>query len=1787
MSETLKAWFLTRLGVMLDLHPDFFGLFARDGTLMAKILHSYNIINDSQLSTMIPTHDPAVSRVNLKHLKVWLKFIGVDCDDQSIHEISNGKGCTALRLFFKLYLSLENKDRLRFITLQKEREKIIPTYTKFNVTRVSEEPPPCAPSENPLAAPLAGKAKTVQWYREKQVIIDAYKRERKKFKESQKLKSQEKFDESVPKAKLVEVKRSELKDIDDFQRKLNTPSGIYVDPKKKRSRKDLKTSEIMFNAVEEYLKKMKNRRNQESTTKNFKERMQKLLLSEVWEKLLEDQENKFNEIVAEKVLTQSQYEKRMISNLCEIRCHKNQIAENRQIVENLMQNMKEKEIMVDDKSEREIQYRDEEVVEDEYAKLCELQRRMRDEKIRKIKEKHEQACSAIISDLIDISIKTAECLKENGCIPRSLWNEFRALFINHQPIFEPSSVEGNGGESVGEEAAEEVTQFKSERNDALNNFDFNTYHNYESPWDEHLPDIDDETEEILRLGYIVIGYIVHRLLEFLYPYPPDPEPAPIPKVDKSVIVLGAPNQVLVTLQHLLEPSRIKLIFMEDAINYCLKAYKEEMKDIEYVNISPVASGNKAGKPKKDSVNNVAKPTRSKKPSQTKNVAESKFLDKQVQTPKNIPYEDMDPTLSDDAYIGKWAYDFLKLGQPISYQLNTKILIQYLKSLPNIRGWAIVDYPNNYQQMASLESALTGRKLPFINLDSDADDLISTPSRITFEDENSDKCSSYRKSQLVSNPITRATSDSKTFMTGFIRVIPKPKGLDAEDIFEILPEDATPMDTFYATESVAYVLYYSTFDVLTLKSLARLIIGDMSLPRKASAELFGEALKKLDQIQDSTAKQSVVKQIIPKASETFSDNSTYEEEEEVTSEKSELLVEIKPGEEAWEWVSFPQPDEVLEALAVLWENLESVYVSNLKDIFFEKRIHSNAILPYKGFVVNHMESFISRPDIKQEVFKTFYREFNQFDDVARGDSALKCELQCRVADLQTELFEICDQRKKESEEERQRLIQNHWTALQTIALINVYINITQVEIDRCIDTVQMLQDYYTSMLQKPLGNRLPKMLLERLDTPADKATQQLPKVPVKDKTKTKKAKSEFVWEPPAAVDCALIQNELADLLLDIEKSDYELDQNICYTAVKVNIDCVENIVDSIASFFHDMWKNESNPKKSKNKKSRKPSIAASGENLEKYRGLLQEWRYATMSEIKRMKIRLKMLDNAVRSDISFLLDTVQKEFHRLYRELVDRYEREVNSVKEMANEFYLAIEEERSIEGEMFFDGDLFVIKTNKVEEPPLITEEILPFRFKMAQLGHLMDTLHNAAPQGNISRRALFYILMDIISLGAEQDEILLPPAWYNLKTEQVCRIIQELFGSDCDYIEWREFIIYGMEIPMPSTDQLLEAKKVFEAYDPQLKEVITREQFHSVPVWFYNSTEIDPNCVHILHVQSTAEVNQGEEDVGGNFERISGINLPSKVLKTYEEGAQSYASVEDYEHITPGETLRLMLVKKLLSELFLTQKLLINYMDLLFAFCKDEDPKKGLGKALALFMGNQICTSFEDGEKYVAELLKMKRRVAEEHFAKEETKEISKGIVKDLLNSAIQYAEGVIIEEVVEQTGQEILPGDGLVQIQKLDDSESEESQQWLLKGSDSSINTLGNPFSFITKESFATRASIATPFASSTKTFKKLQPHDKRNLIHWIPKEVCLKVLTKRLELFSKDSGILQRIQEELDDVYDSLKDNNLEHEADMVLSHRLVNHSFLGVLLTNISSFTTKYMSIIVSKIVNEEL
>lgn len=90
--------------------------------------------------------------------------------------------------------------------------------------------------------------------------------------------------------------------------------------------------------------------------------------------------------------------------------------------------------------------------------------------------------------------------------------------------------------------------------------------------------------------------------------------------------------------------------------------------------------------------------------------------------------------------GKWAYEFLTLGEPITNDLGTKIIIEYLKSKMDAKGWVFIDYPNSYDQMSWLETTLVGTSPPpnpkeLEIKDINVEDIEIIKPRIIFEDKS--------------------------------------------------------------------------------------------------------------------------------------------------------------------------------------------------------------------------------------------------------------------------------------------------------------------------------------------------------------------------------------------------------------------------------------------------------------------------------------------------------------------------------------------------------------------------------------------------------------------------------------------------------------------------------------------------------------------------------------------------------------------------------------------------------------------------------------------------------------------------------------------------------------------------------------------------------------------------------------------------------------------------------------------------------------------------------------------
>lgn len=775
---------------------------------------------------------------------------------------------------------------------------------------------------------------------------------------------------------------------------------------------------------------MKARRKRDSEIDQRNKEIQNRVLTYFWDKFEEDQQNHFDKIIAGAVLRQSDYEKKMTTKLCEIRRQKDRIAANRQMVNEMMFKAKEGHMRLVEESKREMKAWDDEELEDENRRFNELQRRLQEELEEKMRHDVCKIAQDIVDDVVDLAVYSLDTE-----IPRGLWNEWKSLFVRGLQIF---SCKVDDSQDKLESKPEVISDHL--QNNVLIDKDLRDYIDINAPWNEFIPEIDQESKEFIELGSITLGHIVNKLLlklpqEFLRPK--------LPEVRVRAILLGVPDSKhYSTLQDLLKHQKISVILVEDAINYCLQSYKEEKKDEDSIEeLKSETHSESSIKSPLESLNGEGK---------SKNITK---INKKTQTPRVIPFDDMHPTLSDSAYIGEWIHRFIIQGEPVSDELIAKGIFEYLKSFDDIKGWVLINYPVTYRQLAFLELSLSGRPLSDVNKifsfnEDDIEDYEFEP-QIKFMDSGESVC---RESKLLPHLVMKSDVKYNSCLTTYVRIIEKPAEVEvnAEELLEVRADDATRVDEFYREQGIAQVVYYDECDSETLKRVARLIIGNVRVPRKSSEEIFES-----EEFRNSSVKSLSVK----------------------SSQSQEC--KVKPGELNWTWVDLPLNFEIAKELVSLWRNCESTYVDGLKDILSLKRLNLTAIIPYKNFVYNRVAQSGKIGSDKQELVRKFKEAFNS---VIEGsfDKVEKSELRSDVEEFQMELWEICDAKRLKADEEKKKIVLDDWTSKQIIVLVNIYVRIMQIEINRFVDTLQFLRCYYLTMLQRTIGDNIfRKIILDKV------------------------------------------------------------------------------------------------------------------------------------------------------------------------------------------------------------------------------------------------------------------------------------------------------------------------------------------------------------------------------------------------------------------------------------------------------------------------------------------------------------------------------------------------------------------------------------------------------------------------------------------------------------------------------------------------------------------------------------
>ncbi|XP_014357705.2 sperm flagellar protein 2 [Papilio machaon] len=1601
MAEILKDWLSQTLERPVTWEAEEFGNMMKNGHVIATVLRSYHVINDEKHYIIRASNEEADIKNNWKYLREWLKEVEVNLTDDDLNNVMMGKGSSLLRLFYQLFLHLDKRDRINFI--KRERKMVSSLVEKlenrFTVNKVTEEREPFI---DYLSKPLLDERQFIEWQKRKtKEIKESFDYLHHKYSKIIGKIEESKFQKPfVKKGSHRILEKNE--DIDKFERQHPCKYHNYtyeelmaLEEKALQRKKSLVDSDWANEYMSNLFQKMRKR----SDSEEFQRQISSALSNSLWNACVDEEESKADMELAKKVMKLSQFEKQMCT----------QIMETKQQARNLVKNRIQGEIEYTEQREQQLNIFFDNLkdkidsgnveIDFEQKRQNQLHKRLFAEKMKRKRQIYYDICYETLLALIDYAVKFGyfKKLMEDD-VPQHFIYEWKCLFFKQQPIFEvltPTEdiLKLRDAEESSSFTYEEVVYLERDRQQVLNDCEFKEYLHYLYPWnlDVLIPNYDPESEERTAesLGLNILGHAVFTLLEVKYPYPSKRLPADLPDYTSKVLLRSLPDKSLSNiLETLLNSQKISVVRLESVINYCLREYQIDMigrTEIQLAYDSFLAAT------QEEETKELIKSMKS----EDEALARSREIDtsgpllsplpntKHTQTPKCLPEDDI--IMSPAASLGQYAYDALTAGEPLTDYLIAAMIVEYLKHQEDIVGFVIINYPNTYLQVQILEEAFVGFGPPDFEELNDNDDELLEESILKHRLKEIDVYKEVRVSKIVKDPHKRRTDEPfESYFTAYINLKQTSDISEELVIWELTQENSDIIDRFYAVMGINYSLFYEVIDRDLIAQICKFVIGDFSIPIKSFEELFDENIVTQIEFPNSEVKRinsKMVKSdiITSKSKEKVRKNSklsrtTLETELEIIKaplsfgdveqnriktlesmiaqeNKSKSLhsvdkIKVLPGEEDWVYGILPIPDTLGVALASYWEEFEKSYVDSIQQLFFTTRLQMNYVIPYTRFLKDKMIQIVTLPSEKQNLVTEFQSKYNEFKNDWRPLNVARNEWHCRVKELQNKLYNICDQRKVFAQEKRHALICDNWTIEELTILANTYISLMQMELNRSIMTFQILNDFYITMLRgAPPSDRLSSKDLTKIYRETESSHS------------SKKGGDEKLYKHLKAVFQELF----------IKSIEFDFDNNPFNFIIENNVKFATKIVKDLGESFRSLISKE-NSEKAKITPTKKREGNGSTESYNHEENLkenalkcLEEWPVGVNGEMLRFNLRILALQHKCYADMKLFSNQVLKAFIEIQNLIDTYYTNEVLAVDRLCKYFHMAIEKGRKIPESLLLEYDTLIIDNNVLQFSPSV-ETIVPQSkseikrysyFKTNQLARLRSQFKLVAPTGIIMHKAFIYLLQDFILFGKESKEgPLFPDVWKNIDPEQVQKLVFSLFGETA-YVDWREFLIYCLQLSFPTIHELLEVRKKFRCNDLDSTELISRDNFIKEEFWF------DKDFV-----------------------------------------------TEDKQDL-----LKLNLIKHFLFELYETEEDKMNYSAFLLAFCKNIDPIKGFIAALSMAVGQEICHSLDDCGDIVTYLINEKK-YRDECLAC--ALKCTEQFINKLIQRVISICEGTTVEEVM-----------------------------------------------------------------------------------------------------------------------------------------------------------------------------
>ncbi|XP_052515061.1 sperm flagellar protein 2 [Budorcas taxicolor] len=1447
-SERIAASVRLNNGLVIrEAGPKSFAKAFSSGYLIGEVLHKFALQDD--FADFSESRISSAKLNNFSRLEPTLHLLGVQFDQNVAHNIITEKPGAATKLLYQLYIALQRKKKGVQTRVEMSTKVQNMKSEAFRDQRLSKR------RQNEIMAKI--QAAIIQ------IPKPTSNRTLKTF-DAQKLMKKKKEAEDVAN----EIKKFEALIKKDLQAK-ESASKTSLDTAGQTTTDLLNTY-----SDDDYIKKIQKRLEEDAFAREQREKRRRRLLMDQLIAHEAQEEAYREEQLINRLMRQSQQERRIAVQLMHVRHEKEVLWQNRIFREKQYEERRLKDFQ--DALDREAALARQAKIDFEEQALRdkEIHEQIAIERAQARYKKHYSICAEILDQILDLSTKVADYrLLTNNLIPYKLMHDWKELFFHGKPIYEQASLRHLPTKLSAEHLVE------LEKRNLLDNNDYEEYKNMVGEW--ALP--EEMVENLPPSNNCILGHVIHRLIESSLPPQVESTVPELPSFAIKGCLLGKTFSGKTTALKALEKSfPIQVLSIDTLVQEAIQAFHDNE------SISGAHGLQKAPEEKVLPVRRKSGKENQACTSSPKDVQDEALPEREDKTrldtdarkaakAEEVVASDSFSELTVRAQLGAKSEMLLKKGKSISDILLVSIMVNAINQIPMYKGWILDGFPMTLNQAKLLEEALTGYNRNLIELEGKksqtstlavdptaSKEVPLPPSAFDFVMllDISDNSSLNRMNDIMAEAFSSEAPHEDINQ----RVAAKHKDTDEDQNLrdQIQHRIVGFLDNWPSLEQ-----WFTEPENILIKINAE--VDKQSLFQKVKEMIMTEIIKKEN--KGSPRGKSVGGKIPLKKSPAESTD---------VSPVPVVPAPSKPGSEEWVYVNEPIPEEIPSFLVPYWKLIENSYINSIKTVLRELREGQHSILAYLYDIRTGFQQFLKRPDHKQDFVSQWQADFNSLPDDLWDDEETKAELHQRVNDLRDRLWDICDARKEEAEQERLDIINESWLQDSMGIAMNHFFSLMQAELNRFQDTKRFLQDYYRAMECKiPMDDtkRFTRVPLVRLDSRDILESQlRIPLVP------RRSISPESALSKPKAK--SILKGKI-DYTLESVELNFETDEKMVMDTWQQSSLAISHMV---AAEIHQRLMEEEKenqpaetkeklPQAAANKKVKKeppppPPPAKKKKEDKKGKGksppmaeaapVVVPAEEAEEVELKNeLKLRIKeehlaalqfeeiatqfRLELIKVKALAFLEELVIKavDVYRLMDKwLGERYLNEMASVEKLTGVARYHIETSTKIQNELYLDQEDFFINGDikvfpdpppPVRPPPVEKEE--NGTLTIEQLNNLRDQFLDIAPKGIIGNKAFADILLDLVTLNLGTNNF--PTSWMNL-TQPELQELASLLVTNSESVDWRKFLlVVALPWPIPLEEELLETLQRFKALDAEQLGTVTYEQYKQTGLWFTGDEDI------------------------------------------------------------------------------------------------------------------------------------------------------------------------------------------------------------------------------------------------------------------------------------------------------------------------------------------------------------